>query len=69
MGSYLCNAVEFLMHMTGEKRNVEKLFTYYLPIDLENARADLIFCLSKIPPEFTKNSHAFLASSLSELIL
>jgi hypothetical protein len=56
------------MHPAGDKGNLEKLFMHYLPADLEKARSDIIYCLAKIPPEFTKGSHAQLVKNLQELI-
>jgi hypothetical protein len=60
IASYICNAAEFIMHPTGEKGNLEKLFNHYLPFELIKAKADLLFCMTKVPPELLSQTHSSL---------
>ena len=67
--NFLGNALSFFMHSTGEKGNVEKVFRHYLSSELFQARADLLFCLTKIPPEFFKQLFLTLLHPLCEIII
>jgi hypothetical protein len=51
IASYLCNSIDFIFEGNS---NIEKLFSHYLPSDFAKARADLIKCLTMIPPELIK---------------
>jgi len=68
IASYICNAMEFIMHPTGANGNVEKLFRHYLPLELDKAKENLIYCMTKVPPELLKAIHASLFQPLCETI-